>query len=110
MGDHAQPQGTRWIWNIFWLLLVVTAVEVGLGIVKPEILMHKFAGTILLNHIFIVLTLVKAFYIVMYYMHLKYERKNLIWSIALPTLILIPYLMFIVLVEAGYMGVVTLKS
>lgn len=110
MADHAQPEGTRWIWNIFWLLLIVTAVEVGLGIVKPPIFMTKFAGTLILNHIFIILTLVKAYYIVMYFMHLKYERKSLIGSIALPALILIPYLTFIVLVEAGYMGAVTLTS
>lgn len=111
MADHAEhPTGTRWIWNIFWLLLIVTAVEVGLGIVKPAFLMNKVAGTLLINHVFIILTLVKAYYIVMYYMHLKYERKNFIWTIALPTLILIPYLTFIILVEGGYMGSITLQS
>jgi cytochrome c oxidase subunit IV len=110
MSDHVEhPEGTRWIWNIFWLLLIVTAVEVGLGIVKPGFMMKPFAGTIVLNYVFIVLTLVKAYYIVMYFMHLKFEAKNLIWTIALPVLILIPYLIFIVLVEAGYMDTVTLK-
>ena len=63
MGEHAHPTGTAWIWKIFWLLLAITAVEVVLGIVKPEFLMVQFAGTSLLNIIFIVLTLVKAAYI-----------------------------------------------
>lgn len=110
MSDHAHPTGTRWIWNVFWLLLIITAVEVALGIVKPAFLMTDFAGTRILNHIFIIMTLVKAYYIVMYFMHLKDERKNLMWAISLPALILIPYLTFIALVEAGYLSSITLQS
>ena len=75
MGEHAHPTGTAWIWKIFWLLLAITAVEVALGIVKPEFLLVQFAGTSLLNLIFIGLTLVKAAYIVMYFMHLKFDNK-----------------------------------
>jgi len=100
---HDSPEGTWWIWKVFILLLVVTTVEVVLGIIKPEILMVNFLGTSLLNVIFIVLTLVKAFYIVAEFMHLKFEWKNLIWTISLPMLILIPYLTFILLTEGGYM-------
>jgi len=102
---HESPEGIWWIWKVFILLLVVTAVEVILGIIKPEILLGKFMGTTILNIIFIVLTLVKAFYIVAEFMHLKFERKNLIWTIALPALILIPYLAFIVLAEGAYMKI-----
>ena len=32
MSDH---NGTWWIWKVFWILLVITGVEVALGIVKP---------------------------------------------------------------------------
>ena len=102
---HESPEGIWWIWKVFILLLVVTAVEVALGIIKPEFLMGHFMGTSVLNIIFIVLTLVKAFYIVAEFMHLKFERKNLIWTIALPAVILIPYLAFIVLSEGSYMKV-----
>ena len=92
-----------WIWKVFWILLVVTAVEVALGIIKPGFLVEtQFLGTKLLNHIFIVLTLVKAGYIVLAFMHLGHERKSLKWTILTPPLILIPYLLFIVLVEGGY--------
>jgi cytochrome c oxidase subunit IV len=104
-----------WIWKVFWILLVVTAVEVALGLfakqigsdevefLKPGFLIYtKLLGTKLLNHIFIVLTLVKAGYIVMSFMHLGHERKSLKWAILLPPLILIPYLLFIVLVEGDY--------
>jgi cytochrome c oxidase subunit IV len=81
--------------------LAITAVEVVLGIVKPEFLMVQFAGTSLLNIIFIGLTLVKAAYIVMYFMHLKFEETFLQWTIYLPVLILIPYLLFILIAEGA---------
>ena len=102
---HESPEGIWWIWKVFILLLVVTAVEVILGIIKPEILLGQFMGTSVLNIIFIVLTLVKAFYIVAEFMHVKFERKNLIWTLALPAIILIPYLAFIVLSEGSFMKV-----
>ena len=99
MSDHESPQGTAWIWKIFWLLLVITTVEVVLGIIKPEILLTSLAGTSILNLIFIGLTLVKAAYIVQYFMHLKYEETALKYAIYLPVLILIPYLTFILIFE-----------
>ena len=102
---HESPEGIWWIWKVFILLLVVTAVEVILGIIKPEFLLGHFMGTSILNIIFIVLTLVKAFYIVAEFMHVKFERKNLVWTVALPAIILIPYLAFIVLAEGSFMKV-----
>jgi len=93
-----------WIWKVFWILLVVTAVEVALGIIQPGFLIDtKLLGTKLLNHIFIVLTLVKAGYIVMSFMHLGHEKKSLQWTILLPVFILIPYLLALVLTEGQYM-------
>ena len=99
MADAHSPSGTRWIWNIFWLLLIITGVEVALGIIKPSMLLHEVAGTSILNLIFIGLTLVKAGYIVQYFMHLKYEDSTFRTSIYLPALILIPYLTAITLYE-----------
>jgi cytochrome c oxidase subunit IV len=81
--------------------LAITAVEVALGIVKPEFMLVQLAGTSLLNLVFIGLTLVKAAYIVMYFMHLKYEETFLPWTIYLPVLILIPYLTFILIAEGA---------
>ncbi|MDG1253438.1 MAG: cytochrome C oxidase subunit IV family protein [Schleiferiaceae bacterium] len=99
MADHASPTGTSWIWKIFWILLAITTVEVVLGIAKPEVLLTSVAGTSILNVIFIGLTLVKAAYIVQYFMHLKYEMGSLQKAIYLPVLILIPYLMIILMFE-----------
>ena len=94
-----------WIWKVFWILLGVTAVEVLLGILKvnghlPDFIVYdRFLGLAWLTHIFIVLTIVKAAYIVMIFMHLGDERKSLQYTILIPALILIPYLLFIVLSE-----------
>jgi cytochrome c oxidase subunit IV len=44
---------------------------------------------------------VKAAYIVMYFMHLKFEETFLQWTIYLPVLILIPYLTFILIAEGA---------
>ena len=100
MSEH---QGTWWIWKVFWILLIITGVEVVLGIIKPEILLVQFLGTSILNFIFIVLTLVKAAYIVQIFMHVKYEKKALRYALYLPTLILIPYLLCILLSEGSYL-------
>ena len=101
--EDATKNSNWWIWRVFWILLVVTTVEVVLGIIKPDFLVDtQFLGTKLLNHIFILLTLVKAGYIVLAFMHLGQERKSLKWTILLPTFILVPYLLFILLSEGSY--------
>ena len=98
-----KENSTREIWLVFWLLLIVTAVEVILGIIKPSFMIERrLIGVTLLNHTFIILTIVKAYYIVYSFMHLGSEKKNLKWSIILPVWVLIPYLLFILLSEAFY--------
>ena len=101
--DNTENKSNWWIWKVFWILLIVTTVEVVLGIIKPPFLVDTlFLGTKLLNHIFIILTLVKAAYIVMVFMHLGFERKNLQWTILIPAFILVPYLLFILLTEGAH--------
>ena len=91
------------IWKVFAILSIITIVEVALGIVKPEFLFTtQFIGTSLLNLLFLVLTIIKAYYIVWYFMHLGDEKKNFKYSIVLPLLILIPYLAALLLIEGGY--------
>ena len=51
------------IWGVLIFLSIVTAIEVALGILKPPILMNYFLGLKLINWIFIILTIVKAYYI-----------------------------------------------
>ncbi|MBM3913560.1 MAG: caa(3)-type oxidase [Sphingomonadales bacterium] len=70
------------IWMVFWVLFAITAVEFIIALAIPETFMAKPIK----NVIYIALTLLKAFYIVAYFMHLKFERINLIYSILLPTI------------------------
>ena len=100
MADH---NGTWWIWKVFWILLIITGVEVVLGIIKPEFMLAQVMGTSILNYVFIILTLVKAAYIVQIFMHVKFEKKSMRYALYLPTLILIPYLTFILLTEGVYL-------
>lgn len=90
------------IWGVLIFLTIVTTVEVILGIVKPESLMGMFLGMKILNWIFIILTIVKAYYIAWDFMHIRDEKGGLKGSIVLPLVVLIPYLCFILLLEADY--------
>ena len=64
--------------------------------------MGSFLRMKFLNWIFIILTIVKAYYIAWDFMHIRDERSGLKNAIVLPLVILIPYLAFILLLEADY--------
>jgi len=99
--DHSH---TALIWKVFGILSVITIIEVGFGIWKPEFLfLTQVFGTSILNWIFLILTLVKAYYIVWYFMHLADEKRNFKVSIVLPLVVLIPYLAALLLIEGGYL-------
>lgn len=101
--SHEYVSNTKRIWQVFGLLSVITIVEVILGIIKPEILyMHTFLSMNLLNWIFIILTVVKAYYIVWAFMHMEGERASLRWAVVSSIVFLVLYLLFILLVEADY--------
>ena len=71
------------IWKVFFILLAITVVEFFIALVLvPK--GFKYA-----NPIYIVLTLLKAFYIVAFFMHLKFEKKGLIYSILVPIIFII---------------------
>ncbi|MEX0290866.1 MAG: cytochrome C oxidase subunit IV family protein [Flavobacteriaceae bacterium] len=91
------------IWGVLTLLTIVTIVEVGLGIAKPAVLVqNSFLGMKILNWIFIILTLVKAYYIAWDFMHLRDERSSLRRAIVWTPIFLVAYLVFILLFEADY--------
>ena len=113
---------TQKIWGVLLLLSVITAIEVVLGIYKPDILMvpsiqafeggpgatllniilSPFIYTKSLNLIFIVLTVVKAYYITWDFMHMRDETKSLRRLVVWTAVFLICYLVFILLQEGGY--------
>ena len=56
----------------------------------------------LLNWIFYVLTIYKAYYIVFAFMHMDGEKKSLRSAVVFPLIILILYILFILLTEGDY--------
>ena len=93
---------TQKIWGVLILLTIVTSVEVVLGIMKPEALIGHFLGMKILNWIFIILTLVKAYYITWDFMHMRDETPSLRRMVVWTTIFLILFLFFILLQEGGY--------
>ncbi len=94
---------TSKIWGVLVFLSVVTAIEVALGIAKPTVLTGtNLLGMKLLNWIFIILTLVKAYYIAWDFMHLRDEKSSLRRAIVWTPIFLVAYLVFILLFEADY--------
>ena len=101
--SHEHVSNTKRIWNVFFLLSAVTIVEVILGIFKPEVLhLNSFLKMNLLNWIFIILTIYKAYYIVWAFMHIEGETSSLRNAIVAFLVFLILYLMFILLLEGDY--------
>jgi len=86
------PAQTGEIWKTFWILLVLTGIEFAIVAVMPN------------NHyrvaIFSTMTIVKAFFIVGNFMHLRHEVKVLIWAVLFPV-ITIAWLLLALLLEGG---------
>jgi cytochrome c oxidase subunit 4 len=101
--SHEHVSNTKRIWFVFGLLSVVTTVEVILGIIKPDSLNHThLLGMNLLNWIFYILTIFKAYYIVWAFMHMEGETSGLRRSVVWTVIFLILYLTFILLTEGNY--------
>lgn len=104
--SHAKSH-TALIWKVFAFLSLVTIVEVFLGIVKPASLnLTQILGTSILNWIFLILTLVKAYGIAWYFMHLKDEKTWFRRAIVWPVVFLIGYLAFFLLYEGDAIGII----
>ncbi|MFV0248322.1 MAG: cytochrome C oxidase subunit IV family protein [Tenacibaculum sp.] len=104
MAAQAHASNTKRIWIVLIILSVVTAVEVVLGIYKPKYLyLSNFIGTSLLNWIFIILTIVKAYYITWAFMHMEGEKKWFRRSVVWTAVFLICYLVALVLAEGAYL-------
>ena len=88
--------------GVLILLSIVTLVEVVLGIYKPAVLNEYFLNLKLLNWIFIILTIVKAYYITWDFMHMRDEKFGLQVSVVITLIFLIAYAAFIFLVEGHY--------
>lgn len=88
------------IWKVTLLLTIITAVEVICG----AFIKQSSDWWTVTKWFFIILTLVKAAFIVLSFMHLGDERKGLKYVILVPYFIFILYLIFIALWEGLAVG------
>lgn len=99
---HSEEDGRRIrkkIWLVTLLLAVVTTLEVTLGAFWKEWFPESWNAV---RWTYVVLTLVKAGFIVATFMHLGDERRNIRAIILLPYALFILYLLYIALWESQY--------
>ena len=81
---------TKAIWKTFRILLYITIFELILAIGYYEMTFsNRELVKHILNGVFIILTLAKAFFIIAEFMHLRHEIRNLIMTIGVPALLFI---------------------
>jgi cytochrome c oxidase subunit IV len=85
------------IWKVFWILLVVTLIEVMIGM----FLSGKGVPKALLAVVFLALTLFKAGYIVSVFMHLGDEKRNFLITVLIP-LTLFVWFIIAFLADGGF--------
>jgi cytochrome c oxidase subunit IV len=98
---HSEEHGKKIRKKIYFvtvLLSLITAVEVGVGIVFPKHYVAEFTWETI-KWGYIVLTLIKAGYIVLVFMHLGDEKLELRRLILFPYMIFALYLTYILLFE-----------
>ncbi len=93
--DDGGAAHRKLIWKTFFILSAITALEFIVAFSMPS-------GYFKVS-IFIAMTIVKAFYIVGEFMHLKHEVKGLIWSILIPCLFVM-WLLGALMWEGGAIG------
>lgn len=81
------------IWITFGILAAITALEFLIAFTVPKGQLKLWT--------FVIMTIVKAYYIGGQFMHLNYERKGLIWSLVLPMVILVGWMLLLI----GYEGI-----
>jgi cytochrome c oxidase subunit IV len=90
----------RDVWRATGILTTVTVVEVGIALLY-YFFMEESGLRMGLNVLMVLATLMKAFYIVAVFMHMKYEKKALAMTVLMPLLFLIWFIIAF-LWEGGY--------
>lgn len=90
--ENAGAEQRKVIWRTFWILLGITALEFAIA--------FTLNAGLLKTSIFVGMTIVKAFYIVGEFMHLKHEVKSLIWAILIPCIFVV-WLLIALMREGG---------
>lgn len=84
MSAEAHGNMVKVIWRTFWIMLIVTIVEIIGALTYPADI-----NRMPLNIFFVVMSMIKAIYIVGTFMHLKFEVKHLIITVLIPVILLL---------------------
>jgi cytochrome c oxidase subunit 4 len=87
------------LWMVFWIMLIVTIIELIIGAKVQLEEINK-------EYVFIFLTVFKAFFIVWVFMHLGDEKRALKYVIVAPYALFIFYLAFMCITEGVYSKVI----
>jgi cytochrome c oxidase subunit IV len=100
MAHHSEEAGVKarkGLWKVFWIMLVITLIELAIGFAVTE-----FPKPLWYIILFLIFTIGKAYFIVFAFMHLGHEVKGLKWTIIAPFSLFIIYLTWIVATEGSY--------
>lgn len=86
------PANTKLIWRTFMIMCAITVFEFIIAFTMTAGPLRVF--------IFVGMTILKAFYIVAEFMHLKHEVKSLIWAILIPVVFIV-WLLLALMYEGG---------
>jgi len=98
--EEAGKKIRKKLYAVTVLLTVITIIEVALG----AFIKQSSGAWPFVKWSFIAMTLLKAGYIVMVFMHLGDERKTMRYVILVPYFLFMLYLIFIALMEAMAVG------
>ena len=90
------------IWKTFWVLLVITIIELGLGLLMYALNLPDDLRRLLIKGVIIILSLAKAYFIVSVFMHLGDEIRNMIMTIVVPLMLFIWFITAFILDGNSY--------
>ena len=83
------PGSVKRIWKTFWVLLIITLIELGIGVLMYVLNLPDDFRRLALKGTVTILSLAKAYYIVSVFMHLGGEIRNMIMTIVVPLMLFI---------------------
>ena len=90
------------IWKTFWVLLIITIIELGLGLTLYALDLPDDLRRMLIKGTIIILSLAKAYFIVSVFMHLGDEIRNMIMTIVVPLMLFIWFITAFILDGNSY--------
>lgn len=101
---HHEPRSdsVKRIWKVFWILLIITLIELGIGVLMYLLNLPDDFRRLALKGTVTILSLAKAYFIVSVFMHLGDEIRNMIMTIVVPLLLFVWFIAAFILDGNSY--------